>query len=103
MPRTWKDLKREMPSKSRARMLRRADRIDAMLSLQDLLRERQTTQQDLADRLSQAQGNISRTLRRADPHVSTLRDLIAALGGELELVARFPDKSYAIRMPAPEE
>ena len=98
MPRTWKDLKSAMPPHAKARMTRRADRLDAVLSLQELLRERDTTQQELADRLEQAQGNVSRTLRRADPHLSTLRELIAALGGELELVARFPDRSYAIRM-----
>jgi hypothetical protein len=38
---------------------------------------------------------VSRTLRRADPHLSTLRELIAALGGELELVARFHDRISA--------
>jgi hypothetical protein len=98
MPRTWKDLKTAMPPRPRARMQRRTDRLDAMLSLQELLRARDTTQQEMADRLQQAQGNVSRTLRRADPHLSTLRQLIAALGGELEVVARFPDRSYAIRI-----
>lgn len=98
MPKTWKELKTAMPPRTRARMERRADRLDAVLSLQELLRERDTTQQEVADRLEQAQGNVSRTLRRADPHLSTLRELIAALGGELELVARFRDRSYAIRM-----
>lgn len=98
MPRTWKDITAAMPARTKARMARRTDRLDAVLSLQELLRERETTQQELADRLEQAQGNVSRTLRRADPHLSTLRELIAALGGELELVARFPDRSYAIRM-----
>lgn len=102
MPKTWKEIKTAMPPRTRARMERRADRLDAVLSLQELLRERDTTQQEVADRLEQAQGNVSRTLRRADPHLSTLRELIAALGGELELVARFPDRSYAIRMSAGE-
>ncbi len=87
-----------MPAHTRARLARRADLMDVMLSLQELLRARDTTQQEVADRLEQAQGNVSRTLRRADPHLSTLRELIAALGGELELVARFPDRSYAIWM-----
>lgn len=98
MLRTWK----ELPERTRARMEHHTDLIDAVLSLHELGNERDTTQQEVAERLEQAQGNVSRTLRRADPHLSTLRDVIAALGGELDLVARFPDRSYAIRMSAGE-
>jgi len=100
MPRTWKELKEALPERTRARMEHHTDLIDAVLSLHELGNERDTTQQEVAERLEQAQGNVSRTLRRADPHLSTLRELIAALGGELELVARFPDRSYAIGMSA---
>jgi len=35
---------------------------------------------------------ISNLVRRADMKVSTLRDLIAAMGGELHITAMFPDR-----------
>lgn len=100
MAKKWKDLKARMPVAARAKSARRTEQLSALITLQDLLRERELTQEVLAERLQQAQGNVSRTLRRRDPHLSTLRDVIEAMGGKLELVARFPDRDYAI---APDE
>ena len=37
------------------------------------------------------QAAISKLERREDMYVSTLRDYVKALGGELKLVASFPD------------
>ena len=63
----------------------------AAMELDDLARARGYTQAQLAERLGKAQGNVSRMLRREDMHVSSLREVIEAMGGELEIVARFPD------------
>jgi hypothetical protein len=41
--------------------------------------------------LMMGQGDISKLERRADVYISTLRRYIEAMGGELLLVARFPD------------
>jgi len=35
-------------------------------------------------------------VRRSDMKVSTLRDLVAAMGGELHITATFPDRSVEI-------
>lgn len=96
MAKPWKDLERRMPATARKRMHDRAEQLVTLLSLRDLLRERNLTQEAIADRLEVAQGNVSRTLRRSDLRVSTLRAVVAAMGGELQLVARFPDRVYAI-------
>jgi hypothetical protein len=42
------------------------------------------------------QGNLSKLEQRTDMYVSTLRRYVEALGGELEIVARFPDREYRI-------
>jgi len=39
---------------------------------------------------------ISKLVRRPDMKVSTLRDLIAAMGGELHITATFPDRCVEI-------
>jgi Helix-turn-helix domain len=96
MPKSWNALRSKMPAASQARAARRTEQLEAILTLQELLRDRDLTQETLADRLDRAQGNVSRTLRRSDLHVSTLREVIEAMGGELELIARFPDRAYAI-------
>lgn len=92
----WENVKREMDPELREHIDHGAEALLALVSLRELLAERGLTQAEIAERLEVAQGNISRTLRRADVRVSTLRSVIEAMGGELELVARFPDATYAI-------
>lgn len=61
-------------------------------TLPSLREERKLSQAELASRLSINQGACSRMERRSDMLVGTLRNVIAAMGGELQLVARFPDR-----------
>jgi transcriptional regulator with XRE-family HTH domain len=49
------------------------------------------TQEELAQRLSIAQSNVSRLERRRDMLISTLREVVSAMGGELHVSAVFAD------------
>jgi hypothetical protein len=61
------------------------------------IRETQRLSQvELAKRLGINQGGLSRLERRTDMLVGTLSKLIAAMGGELEMYARFPDRLIRI-------
>lgn len=62
------------------------------LSLRDLRVARQLTQEKLAERLQIRQESVSRLEKRSDLHLSTLREVIQAMGGELRLVVEFPDR-----------
>ena len=62
-----------------------------MLPLQELRQARQMSQERLAQILDTKQANVSRLERRTDMYISTLRSYIEAMGGELDIVARFPD------------
>lgn len=59
--------------------------------LRTLRESRSMSQEELAAQLSVGQSAVSKLERRADLHLSTLRHFVAALGGVLELRARFPD------------
>ncbi len=61
--------------------------------LRDLREARQRSQKQIAKTLGINQAAVSKMERRTDMYVSTLRDLIRAMGGELEIIARFPDRS----------
>jgi hypothetical protein len=61
------------------------------MPLQELRQARQMSQERLAELLSTKQANVSRMERRTDMYISTLRSYIEAMGGELDIVARFPD------------
>jgi len=50
----------------------------------------------LAELLETSQPEISKIERRTDVYVSTLRRYVEAMGGKLEIVARFPDGAVQI-------
>lgn len=90
--RTWKELKDATMSKeSQARARAEAEKIFAALPLAEVRRARELSQEQLAETLDMPQGNISKLERRVDMYVSTLRRYIQAMGGELDIIARFPD------------
>ena len=101
MAKKWNDLKATMSPEARARADHKTELMLTAMALRDLLRDRGFTQEQLAERLDLAQGNVSRMLRRTDMHVSTLRAIVEALGRSLEITARFPDREYRIDQLAP--
>lgn len=68
------------------------------MRLRELRKIAGVTQASLARRLKVSQGQISETENREDVLVSTLRRYVAALGGEIEVVARFGDKTLRVSL-----
>ena len=97
MVRKFNRLRETMSQERRARNEARALALLVAMDLNELRRARQVTQEELADRLQVAQSNVSRLERRKDMLVSSLRELVEALGGELHLVAVFPGEG-AVRI-----
>ncbi|MGE0294638.1 MAG: helix-turn-helix domain-containing protein [Hyphomonadaceae bacterium] len=58
------------------------------------------SQEELAELLDVQQPAVSKLERRNDMRVSTLREVIEALGGELKLVAKFRDRSIDLSIAA---
>jgi len=97
MARDFSELRKQM---SPERRQRNEERAAAMLLAMDLVELRgalDLTQEEVASRLAISQSNVSRLERRRDMLVSTLREVVQALGGELHLVAEFPDGSVEIK------
>ncbi len=61
-------------------------------NLRDVREALSKSQAQVAEALGVEQAAVSKMERRADVYVSTLRKHIRALGGELEIVARFPGR-----------
>lgn len=75
---------------------RKAQMRDDLMTLDQLREGLGLSQDELASVLDVQQPAISKLVRRSDMKVSTLRDLIAAMGGELRITAAFPDRSVEI-------
>jgi DNA-binding transcriptional regulator YiaG len=69
--------------------------LDAM-PLQELRHAKNLSQEQLARTLSVKQAAVSKLEKRTDMYISTLRNFIKAMGGDLEIIAKFPDGSIQI-------
>jgi transcriptional regulator with XRE-family HTH domain len=91
MAKKWRDLYNTLPADRRAKIDARVAATLKEMPLQDLRRARRLSQVRLAETLDVAQSEVSKIEHRTDLYISTLRSYIEAMGGELDIVARFPD------------
>jgi transcriptional regulator with XRE-family HTH domain len=91
MARNYKELQAKMDPAIVADNKRRVSEELQRMALDGLRGARQLTQTDMAEMLDVPQSSISRIEQRTDMYLSTLRDYVHALGGELRIQAVFPD------------
>lgn len=97
-------LRKRLSPERRANAARRTEALLQDADLAELRRARKLSQKALALSLDIKQPAIAKLEQRADMYVSTLRRIVQAMGGELEIVARFPDRTVRIRdFEAPRE
>lgn len=68
----------------------------AEMPLNELRQARGLSQKMLAEVLHVQQPSIAKIEKRTDMYISTLRSHIEAMGGQLEVVAKFPDGTVKI-------
>lgn len=66
------------------------------MALAELRQIRGYSQKQLGEQLGVRQLAVARMEKRSDMYVSSLRAMIEAMGGELILVAKFPDKEVQL-------
>ena len=98
MAKKWQDLIDRMPRTRRDRIQRGTNKMLREITLQELRKAFELTQQEMAAALDVNQAAISKMESQSDMHISTLRKLLATMGGSLELVARFPDGEVVIEL-----
>ena len=96
MAKKWRDLYDKIPADRRARIEAQAAKELAEMPLQALRRARELSQTRMAETMEIAQSEVSKIERRTDLYLSTLRSYIEAMGGELEIIARFPDGAVRV-------
>ena len=96
MTKKFAELRAKMSPESRARADEKAQVLLSEVPLNELRQARGLSQKVLAEVLHVQQPSIAKLERRTDMYISTLRSHIEAMGGELEVVARFPDGTVKI-------
>ncbi len=90
MARNFKELEARMDPRRLARSDARAKEMLAEILLAQARKQEGLTQEQLAKALGIKQPTLSKLEAQDDMHISTLRRIVEALGGELELVAHLP-------------
>ena len=94
----WGDLKKETLSPAARARVDAAVKKDLLeMDLKELRDMAKVPQTEVAAALETTQSQISRIEGRDDHLVSTLRNYVKALGGDLEIVARFGDRTITLR------
>src|SRR3977135_4084121 len=95
--RALNDVLGKLPPARQQKVAARAQELIAEeLTLQDIRKAQKLTQAQMANFLNIGQDSISRLEKRSDMMLSTMRSYVEAMGGSLELVARFPKRAPVI-------
>ena len=89
-------IKRLSPAQRKKVEARATELVAEEMTLQELRKARKLTQVSVAKQLGITQDSVSRLEKRSDLLLSTLRKAVEALGGELSLVAEFPDRAPVV-------
>ena len=75
---------------------RAAEIIAEEMTLRDLRKARKLTQARVAKALGITQDSVSRLEKRSDLLLSTLRKTVKAMGGDVRIIAEFPDRATIV-------
>jgi predicted XRE-type DNA-binding protein len=96
MAKKFAELRAQMTPQAQESALSSARAMLAEMPLNELRQARGLSQKMLAEVLHVQQPSIAKMEKRTDMYLSTLRSHIEAMGGELDVVARFPDGAVRI-------
>ena len=96
MAKKFSELRSKMSPERRAKNDELVKATLAEMPLNELRNARGLSQKMLAEALHIQQPAIAKLEKRTDMYISTLRSHINAMGGDLDIIARFPDGNVRI-------
>lgn len=94
MKKTLNDYLSKLPPARKKKIEKRAaELISEEMTLRELRKARQQSQDEISRVLHVKQAEVSKMERRTDVYVSTLRNYVEAMGGRLEITVTFPDRA----------
>jgi predicted transcriptional regulator len=94
MVRTLKEVLDTLPAEERAAIDRRYEElVNEVESLRELRRISEMSQAKIAKTLKISQPAVSKIEKQTDMYLSTLRSYVEAMGGELDVIVRLPNRA----------
>jgi DNA-binding transcriptional regulator YiaG len=91
--------RKTMTPASRRRAKSEANVILRKMMLKELREALGLSQRELARALKTTQPGVSKMENQSDMQIATLHRIVGALGGEIEIIARFPNVNVQIVLP----
>lgn len=92
----FRELRSELSPARQEKIARKVEALREQMTLAELRQARELTQETLSDTLHVGQAAVAKMEKRTDMYVGNLRRFVEAMGGELDIVARFPEGSVKI-------
>lgn len=93
---SFKNLTSKLTTEQRAKVDAAKTRLRGEMTLAELRQARQLTQETIGATLQVGQPAIAKIEKRTDMYVGNLRRFVEAMGGEMEIVARFAEGDVTI-------
>ena len=91
--RTLEEMIKELPVKRQKKIAALSKKLIAEeMAWQELRKAQKITRVRMAKKLGVRQAQVSQIEKQTDLYLSTLRRAVKAMGGELQLVVKFPDR-----------
>jgi DNA-binding XRE family transcriptional regulator len=90
----WKDITDKIAPERLARLKREAREEYDSIGYAALRKARELTQVEMAEKLGVSQSSVAGIESRTELQISTLAKYIRAMGGELQMLAVFPDATF---------
>jgi transcriptional regulator with XRE-family HTH domain len=97
MAKKFSELRGKLSPEAQARAAARSEGMLLEIQLRELRKSRNVTQVEIAEAMGVEQGAVSKLERRSDMYLSTVYEYVRALGGELKLVASFPEGDIPVQ------
>ncbi len=97
MTKSFNTLKKKLSPESLARVKTRIETALREMPLAELRQARQLTQEKIAQNLKIKQASVSKMETQTDMYISTMRKYVEAMGGELEIIAKFPEGNIKVK------
>jgi predicted XRE-type DNA-binding protein len=91
MAKKFEALRNKMSLERQQAVEKRVQKIITEMPLADLRKARQLTQSQIGELLKISQASVSKMEGQTDMYLSTMKRFVEAMGGELEIVAKFPE------------
>ncbi len=96
MAKKFSELRAKMSPQARARVGARVQAALREMPLNELRRALELAQKTVGDILGMSQPEVSKLEQRSDALISTVRRYVEAMGGQLDIIARFRDGDVRI-------